>query len=379
MISLLPIDLTGQSVLVVGCGTGETCIDAYERGASDVLGVDIDDDTLRETSRRIGVDRIRFSWADAEAELPEGRFDHVVVHNLLHRVQNPIGFLDRLVDAAVVSVTFEVTGMNDDRPRRLFRRDYGGSDELQTRLEELPLVVVGRNGTPNRKRESKFYFSPSALRHLLMDQRRHFATWNCEQAAQPGRWICQVRKRRTGHLVIVSGATGTGKSTMIERLAAREETSSFVATAAAMPNAERYRVANGDRIPTLNEYEPRVLFHYDLLRPWRRDARVHSRDEALHLLDGAARIDVVVLLASSRVLRDRLDRELGDLEDQSGRTADRLREVRALYEHPPRLTARYSDWLTFCTSKGAKLSFVDSTSGYRPLAEESWREVLENE
>lgn len=376
MMSLLPEDLGGQSVLVVGCGDGDTCVDARERGASEVLGIDIDKDSVRAANKRLGDDHMRFIWADAEVALSDGQFDHVVVHNLLHRVRNPIALLDRLTEAAKLTITLEVTGLSDERPRRLLRRDYGALDELSTRLDEMPLALVGRNGTPNRKRESKFYFSPSALRHLLMDQRRYFASWACVAAPQPGRWICHVKRRRTGHLVVVSGATGTGKSTMISRLTARDQTTEFVAAASSMPPASGYRVANGDSVPRLGLYEPQLLFHYDLLRPWRRDARVHARDEALHLLDGAERVDVVALVASHRVLRERLNQELGELEDQSGRAALRLREVREMYREPSRLIEHYCDWLAFCSSKGARISFVDSTMGYRPVAEHSWQEVV---
>lgn len=376
MMSLLPEHLDGQSVLVVGCGDGDTCIDARDRGAGEVLGVDIDKDTVRTANERLGTDTVRFIWADAEVALPDGQFDHVVVHNLLHRVRNPIALLDRLTHAARLTITLEVTGISDERPRRLLRRDYGALDELSTRLDEMPLALVGRNGTPNRKRESKFYFSPSALRHLLMDQRRHFASFACVSAPQPGRWICHVKRRRTGQLVVVSGATGTGKSTMIRRLAARDQASEFVVAAASMLPAADCRVVHGDSVPSLEVYEPQLLFHYDLLRPWRRDARVHARDEALHLLDGAERVDVVALVASHRVLRERLNQELCELEDQSGRTATRLREVREMYREPSRLIEHYCDWLAFCSSKGARISFVDSTIGYRPLAEHSWQEVV---
>lgn len=45
--SIYPADMTGRSVLDVGCGTGYFVFEALKRGAGPVLGVDVDRYSLR--------------------------------------------------------------------------------------------------------------------------------------------------------------------------------------------------------------------------------------------------------------------------------------------------------------------------------------------
>lgn len=373
----LPDDLAGQTVLDVGCGDGTLAREAIRRGADSVLAIDIDDDVLADArkSNDMGDTRIEYRFGDVEVSLPSGRFDHVVCHNLLHKVRNPIAVLDRLIAATGRTLLLEVTGLGGERPQRLLRIDHGLSGALRSDLADMPLALVGRNGTPHRKREQKFFFSPVALHHLMMEQRRHFASWETATAAG-GRFLARGTRRRVEHLVVVSGPTGTGKSTLIERLTMRHPAAAFIAEATNFAGGVGFQVANSGSMADLAHDETEVLFHYDLLRPWRRDARVYERDEALHIIDGARRLDVVTLVASPRVVRQRLRDEFDKLADPESRPGRRLRDVLSLYEDPARLTLRIEAWIDFCHHQGAKILFIDTTDGYRPLDEADWQQIV---
>lgn len=378
--TMLPADLAGRTVLDVGCGSGSVARELARRGAT-VIAVDIDDARL-DDARRLDASpkqqRIEYRVGDLETGLPLGPFDHVVCHNLLHRVRNPIDVLDRLVERASCSLIIDVTGIDAERPARLLRRDYGASPEARDAIATMPLAVIGRNGIPGRKREQKFFFSADALSNLLMEQRRYFSRFDVEPTGPRGGFLVRVERRKVGHLVVVSGATGTGKSTLIERLQAGEASVPHLGPELDKEGLRGLEATNSDGLRHLGGEVDALLFHYDLLRPWRRDAAVHQRDEGLHVLDCSRRIDVVVLVAGATVLRARLIEELDGLEPD-GRQARRLREVLDLYSRPDRLVARIDAWVEFCRSKGAVPVFVDTANGYRPIAESAWKPTVRGE
>ena len=370
--SLLPPDLTGQTVLDVGCGTGPLARIAGRRNADRVVAVDIDDDHLDAARRRGGA--VEYRWADLEVDLPGGRFDHVVCHNLLHRVRNPIAVLDRLIERTGSSLIMDVTGPVAERPARLLRRDFGATPAQRAWVAEAPLAVVGRNGTPGRKREQKFFFSPVAMRHLLLEQRRHFSGLTLASTGIEGRYALRADRRRIGRLVVVSGPTGAGKSTLLELIRSGRDRHRW---AAIDPGGTAGRpVSNSDGLAGLPGHLPGLLFHYDLLRPWRRDAAVHDRDEGLHVVDCSERVEVIVLVADADVLSQRLRQELAGVGDPRSRQARRLREVLDLYRHPTRLVDQIDRWRRFCHRRGAHLSFVDSGRGYRPVPSDRWAAVI---
>ena len=97
--SMLPDDLSGRSVLDVGCGSGTVARELVRRGAARVVAVDIDDVRFADARAHNTLPehgRIEFRFADLEVALPKGPFDHVVCHDLLHRVRNPIEVLAEL-------------------------------------------------------------------------------------------------------------------------------------------------------------------------------------------------------------------------------------------------------------------------------------------
>lgn len=377
----LPEDLTGRTVLDVGCGYGIVAREAARRGASRVVAIDIDDERLAFARGVAGLynNTIEYRSGDVEIGLPAGRFDHVVCHNLIHRVRNPIDVLDRLIASAGTSLVLEVTGLGDERPQRLLRRDYGALEPLRDLLQEMPLALIGRNGTPPRKREQKFFFSPGAMHNLLMEQRRYFSALDVVASGAAGRYLVRAVRREIGHLVIVSGPTGSGKSTFLDRVSHGHPTVRFAAEAAGIRHAADYAVANGDGLAVLASREPKLLFHYDLLRPWRRDAGIHQRDEVLHVVDCCRRLTVITLVARPSALCRRLEAELDGLADSGSRSGRRLQEVLHLYSDTNRLVDRVAAWIDFCRGRGAELRFIDTSDGYCALTESRWREIIEDD
>lgn len=88
LLALLP-DLQGKTVLDLGCGFGEHCIQYVRAGAAAVVGVDLSEKML-EVARRENADpRIRYLRLPMEQiGTLEGRFDVVVSSLALHYVED---------------------------------------------------------------------------------------------------------------------------------------------------------------------------------------------------------------------------------------------------------------------------------------------------
>jgi len=94
----LPADLTGKSVLDIGCNAGFYAIEMKRRGAARVLGIDSDERYLaqaRLASDTLGFDDIEFRIADVYDVGALGeRFDLVIFMGVLYHLRHPLLALD---------------------------------------------------------------------------------------------------------------------------------------------------------------------------------------------------------------------------------------------------------------------------------------------
>ena len=91
----MPLDLSGQSVLHIGCGTGELVAEAARRGAARVIGLDRDPDAIlvaREHGLDESVDLIEGDWRMP----PEGPFDLILWVDSFVCEPDPRGVLETL-------------------------------------------------------------------------------------------------------------------------------------------------------------------------------------------------------------------------------------------------------------------------------------------
>lgn len=97
-------DLTGLSVLDVGCGSGIYSFEAARRGASRVVGIDVADDMIslarsrRSEERRGGVCEFVATEFPAPGTIPElsTPFDHAIVMGVMDYVEDARAFLAAL-------------------------------------------------------------------------------------------------------------------------------------------------------------------------------------------------------------------------------------------------------------------------------------------
>jgi len=98
---LLPRLRAGQRMLDVGCGPGTITVDLASRVApGEVVGIDREPAILREAedvAREAGATNVRFEVGDTyHLDFPDGAFDVVHVHQVMHHLADPVAALVEL-------------------------------------------------------------------------------------------------------------------------------------------------------------------------------------------------------------------------------------------------------------------------------------------
>ena len=135
----LPADLTGRSVLDIGCNAGFYSVEMKRRGAARVVGIDSDErylDQARLASAALGQEGIEFrnlSVYDVAA-LGE-RFDLVIFMGVLYHLRHPLLALDLIREHVAGDLM-------------LFQTMQQGSTEIAPVPEDHPFFVPGTHTPP---------------------------------------------------------------------------------------------------------------------------------------------------------------------------------------------------------------------------------------
>jgi SAM-dependent methyltransferase len=368
---ILPDDLTGKTVLDVGCSHGFFCFEAKRRGAKRVVGVDVESDVIRKNrllADCLGLD-VEFSVHNIEQAPISESFDYVICLNVLHHLLNPFSALENLVAVAKEKLILEMAsfGAHDRTRLRLFPF-YGYL------LSKAPIVYVSRSGTSGRRELKRYFITPKAVDHMLRYHRQVFARVDFEESEFKERYIVKAEKQRIDHLVLVAGPTASGKTTFCKELMAGQLGNLAPHLDIGPEKEERTylspRVSTNPGIPHIKT----AVYHYDLLRPFMRSARVHDRDEALDVLSASKKITVLTLWTSPEKLRAQHAAAKGWFEFPTKRE----RQIRADYQSPRLIVEHYDRWFDFLARKGLESKVVDFSKGGRELITlAEWRQMVE--
>ena len=94
-------------VLDIGCGNGALSYDIAKK-AKKVVGIDLNEKNISFAKERYSKENIE--WGDALKDLPDERFDVIIMSNVLEHIENRVEFLRRLREKAA---TFFNTSTND--------------------------------------------------------------------------------------------------------------------------------------------------------------------------------------------------------------------------------------------------------------------------
>src|SRR4051812_14602538 len=164
----LPLDLTGKSVLDVGCNGGFYCVETKRLGARRVLGVDGQRQHVRQglfVRKVLGLDLEfrRFSVYDLDPRTI-GRFDITLALGLVYHLKHLVLALERLYDVTNELLILETAIIPPEKTPESFVQPLGEIRQV------LHPVFVAEN-PPDAKEQVFNWFLPgtAALQALLMN------------------------------------------------------------------------------------------------------------------------------------------------------------------------------------------------------------------
>ncbi len=122
----IPADLTGATVLDIGCNGGFYCLEMKKRGAERVLGVDVDDRYLNQArfaADTLGMD-IEFRKVSVyDVDSLEGQFDFVLFMGVFYHLRYPLLALDKVIKKVRGQLIFQ-TMIRGSETIREWDKDY---------------------------------------------------------------------------------------------------------------------------------------------------------------------------------------------------------------------------------------------------------------
>jgi tRNA (mo5U34)-methyltransferase len=135
----IPKDLSGKSVLDIGCNAGFYSFEMKRRGAAEVIGIDSDErylDQARFAAAELGYDDVEFRNVSVYDVGTLGRkFDLVIFMGVLYHLRHPLLALDLIRE--------HVTG-----ELMLFQTMQQGSTDVLLVPEDHPFHISGTNDPP---------------------------------------------------------------------------------------------------------------------------------------------------------------------------------------------------------------------------------------
>lgn len=370
---IFPDDMTGKSVLDIGCKQGFFCFEALKRGATKVLGVDVDPESIRKAQLLadcLGVEA-SFELLDIEKDPIKEKFDYVLCLNLLHHLNNPISVLDKLAAMTQERAILEVAGLG-----RYDRKKLKVPFLSWFFLKQLPIIFVAPSGKSGRPNFQKFLITPSAIEHIVMHQRGTFARVDHVNSEHHTRTILIIHKRKVGNLLLVAGPLLNETSAFINNLKSGE-----------LPELKK-RLGMEDETPwttmltnQLSQFpDPHIknlIFQYDFLRPFLRSAKVHQRDHALEILDTADHLTILTLWHSPAVLQEAWAKNQIAQKMKFGVFWGKKRDLLLQKElkEPSKIRAFYKSWFEFAQTKTVNHLIVCLEKGMRVYSLEEWKKL----
>jgi ubiquinone/menaquinone biosynthesis C-methylase UbiE len=90
----------GDRVLDIGCGVGAVAFDVAMRAGAQVVGIDLAEANVDEARRRHAHPSVRYIHGDALTDLPNEKFDVIILSNVLEHLKDRPAFLRRVQAAA---------------------------------------------------------------------------------------------------------------------------------------------------------------------------------------------------------------------------------------------------------------------------------------
>ena len=146
-----PQDLSGASVLDVGCNAGFYSLALKKRGAGRVLGVDVDDRYLsqaRFAAETLGL-QIEFEKRSVyDVDQIAGQFDYVLFLGIFYHLRYPLYALDKIIKKVAGKLFFQ-SMIRGSEAERQWKQDYDFWDMRPFRDPDFPAMYFIENSYAN--------------------------------------------------------------------------------------------------------------------------------------------------------------------------------------------------------------------------------------
>lgn len=349
---IFPPDLTGKSVLDLGCAEGYFCFEAKRRGASRVVGLDVESDVIRRNrlvANCLGLD-VEFGTVNLEQEKLKEKFDYVLCLNVLHHLTDPLTVLDNLMEIARERLVLEMAALGPHDRRRL-----GMVPVFGALLSKAPIIYVSGRATRQRKLK-RYFFTTGAIRNILLHHRRIYARVAITQSDHKDRYVVLAERRNIDHLILVAGPSASGQDAFIDAFMAGKMPQLQAATGTD-PKAQPVTRLDSELSETPSEpHLATAIISYDILRAFMRTGSVYERDETLDILSCARKVTIVTLVKSAPALSAAYEQQAYQKLVVRWQTK-RQKRIQQSYRDAGQVEGHYDKWFAYVERTGLA-SFV---------------------
>lgn len=159
-------NLTGKSILDVGCAYGYFCFEAEKRNASRVVGTELKQHRFIGCNilKEILGSNMEILCRDILDHSIEEKFDIVLLLNVLHHLKEPIKALRIISEICTQKLIIEFPTLSDNK----FMSTIKDQKEVNS---SMPLIGVGLLST----QDQTFLFSKEAIKRIFLDHDRLFS------------------------------------------------------------------------------------------------------------------------------------------------------------------------------------------------------------
>jgi 2-polyprenyl-3-methyl-5-hydroxy-6-metoxy-1,4-benzoquinol methylase len=184
---IFPESLTGKSVLDVGSALGYFCFEAEAKGATRVLGVELDEERFRQACllKEVIGSNVEFMKRDILEQPLTEQFDYVCFLNVIHHLDEPIRAIHQLAAITREKLIIEFPTLQDPKFRKTTRIRF------PRHYDRMPLIGVSSKKGTSKKPDGgqTFVFTPAAISRILQDHRRLFSNIKIVDSPVAGRKI----------------------------------------------------------------------------------------------------------------------------------------------------------------------------------------------
>jgi tRNA (mo5U34)-methyltransferase len=194
----IPENLSGRTVLDVGCNAGFYSIELKKRGARRVVGIDVDDRYLKQAqfaAAVLGVDIELEKCSVYDVDRIAGRFDYVFFMGVFYHLRYPLFALDKVIKKVAGKLVFQ-TMVRGSQEVETWEEDYSFSNTEIFERRNFPVMYFIEKSYSN---DPTNWWIPNraaveaVLRSSGLEIEAHpeEETWICrpETAVRDGRYI----------------------------------------------------------------------------------------------------------------------------------------------------------------------------------------------